>query len=193
MKSLGSLPNFPLKPDGEVTAHFLAVGISDFHSAAHYVQQLPYGRNADRTNFWLVLREGRGTCSTKHALLAQLAKEQEVDIALTIGIYAMTEGNTPGVDPVLETYGLSYLPEAHCYLTYQEMRVDVTRSGVEPSEPIERFLYEETINPDQIGSYKVELHQRFMREWVANGGVAGNRSWEETWHIREECIAALSE
>jgi hypothetical protein len=191
MKSLDDLPNFPLKPSGEITARFLELGVTDFHSAARYVHRLPYGRNADRANFRLVLQEGRGTCSTKHAILAQLAKEQKVDIGLAIGIYEMTERNTPGVGPVLTKHGLPFLPEAHCYLTYQGTRVDVTRSGVAPSEPIERFLYEEAIVPDQIGQYKTELHQRFIRDWVSQ--LAGGRNWQEIWQIREECIAALSE
>ena len=193
MKPLESLPNFSLKSGGEITDAFLAAGITDFHAAAHYVHRLPYGRNADRADFRLVLCEGRGTCSTKHALLAQLAEEQGVNLALTIGIFEMTGSNTPGVGPVLQKYGLPYLPEAHCYLTHQGTRVDVTRSAVEPSNPIERFLYEEPIHPEQIGSYKIALHQRFVREWVTNTSVAGNRSWEEIWRIREECIAALSE
>lgn len=193
MEPLNLLPSFPLKPGGQVTNQFLAVGLADFHSAVHYIGQLPYGRNSDRASFGLVLSEGRGTCSTKHALLAQLADEQEVDIALMIGIYEMTDRNTPGVGAVLDKYGLSYLPEAHCYLLYQARRFDVTRSSAEPTEPIERFLYEERITPPQISSYKVELHKRFVQEWVAAAGVTGNWSWEEIWRIREECIAALTE
>ena len=193
MKPLDFLPNFSLKPSGEITDQFLVLGVNDFHSAAGYVHRLPYGRNADRANFRLVLQEGRGTCSTKHALLAQLAKEQKVDIGLAIGIYEMTERNTPGVGPVLTKHGLPSLPEAHCYLTYQGTRVDVTRSSVAPSEPIERFLYEEPIVPDQIGHYKTEVHQRFIQNWVVNSQVAGGRNWQDLWQIREECIAALSE
>jgi hypothetical protein len=76
------------------------------------------------------------------------------------------------------------------YLSYKGLRVDVTRSGIEPSEPIRRFLCEESICPDQIGSYKVELHQWFLRQWVS---VLKDRDWEEIWRVREECIAALSE
>jgi len=36
---------------------------------------LPYGRIADRNKFWLVLDEGRRTCTTKHALLSEVARE----------------------------------------------------------------------------------------------------------------------
>ena len=110
----------------------------------------------------------------KHALLAQLAREQGVDIALTIGMYQMTERNTPGVGSVLEHYNLPYIPEAHCYLTYNGIRIDVTRSGVTPVEPITDFLYEETITPEHIGAYKIALHQRVLRDWVAGSRVSKN-------------------
>ena len=192
MQSFAALPNVPLQPGAEVTAHFLALGLTNFHAAARYVQHLPYGRTSDRTDCQLVLSEGRGTCSAKHALLAQLAREQGVDIALTIGIYQMTERNTPGVGSVLEHYNLLYIPEAHCYLTYNGIRIDVTRSGVMPVEPITDFLYEETITPEQIGAYKIALHQRVLQDWVAGAGCVGTRTFEEVWQIREACIAALS-
>ncbi len=193
MKSLESLPNFELKDGGEITAQFVAASVTDFHGAARYVQHLPYGRNTDRADLRLVPREGQGTCSTKHALLAQLAKEQGVIIDLTVGIYEMTEENTPGVGRILRKYSIPCLPEAHCYLTYQSVRVDVTQSGVAPSEPISQFLFEETIDPIQIGNYKTDLHQRFVKNWVVNGSATWNRSWEEIWRIREECITALGE
>jgi hypothetical protein len=190
MQSWDILPDRPLRSAGSVSAEFLGRGITSYRDAAHYLQELPYGRNSNRSGWHLTLSERCGTCSTKHALLAELAREQGLPITLTLGIYEMNEHNTPGVGTVLEKYGLSSLPEAHCYLTYQGLRVDVTRSGVESSEPIEEFLYEESISPDQIGSYKVELHQRFVRQWVAK---ANKRGWEEIWRIREECIAALRE
>ena len=119
------------------------------------------------------MRERRGTCSTKHALLARLAVEQRFEIALVIGIYRMSERNTPGVGRVLAANGLEYLPEAHCYLRYRANRIDVTReiAGVS-AEPIARFLHEEEISPEQIGDYKVALHQRWIREWIASAGCA---------------------
>jgi hypothetical protein len=43
-----------------------------------------------------VLRETRGTCSAKNTLLKLLAMEQQIEIALVVGTYEMTEYNTPG-------------------------------------------------------------------------------------------------
>lgn len=193
MLSWPALPAAILKSAGMVSAEVRERGIADYRSAGAYLQRLPYGRNTDRANARLVLSEGRGTCSTKHALLAELAQEQQLPLALTLGIYAMCERNTPGVGCILDRYGLPFIPEAHCYLTYQGERIDITRSGVEPTEPITQFFEEETITPEQIGDYKVQRHQRFLREWVARAVGIGSCSFEEIWTIREACIAALNQ
>jgi hypothetical protein len=77
--ALQQLANRPLAVDGPVTRLFRAAGIHDFAGAARHVLELPYGRIADRSKFWLVLEEGRGTCTTKHATLAELAREHQLD------------------------------------------------------------------------------------------------------------------
>ena len=193
MRSWPALPDVPLQSGGQTAADFIAHGITDFRTAGRYLHQLPYGRNADRSDFRLVLPEGRGTCSTKHALLAELARDQDLPVVLTLGIYEMHERNTPGVGIVLNKYGLQYIPEAHCYLRYEGVRIDITRSGAESTDPIDRFLHEEAIVPAQIGDYKVQLHQRFLRSWIADKDLVGSRSFAEVWKIREECIAALAQ
>ena len=187
---LEPLANRPLAEDGPVTRLFRAAGVEDFRGAAGYVRRLPYGRITDRSKFWLVLEEGRGTCTTKHATLAELAREQHIDVQLMLGIYEMHERNTPGVGAVLEGHGLTRIPEAHCYLRYQGQRIDIT--GVAAgAEPIDRFLHEEPITVEQIGAYKNDLHRRFLRDWIARTEALAGRSVDEVWRIREECIAAL--
>jgi len=157
------LADRPFSASGPFTARFQAAGVRDFAGAARHLLTLPYGRITDREKFWLVLQEGRGTCTTKHALLAELAREQAI----------------------------SYIPEAHCYLRHEGGRLDIT--GVPPAAaPIERFLHEEPITVEQIGAYKIELHRRFLRDWIARTETVRGRSLDEVWGIREACIAALS-
>ncbi|MGE0824139.1 MAG: hypothetical protein AB7G75_14645 [Candidatus Binatia bacterium] len=191
MQSWSALPAAILSSAGPITAEFILRNISDLRAAGHYLHSLPYGRNTDRADCRLVLPEGRGTCSTKHALLAVLAQEQELPVVLTLGIYEMHEGNTPGVGMVLDRYRLSAIPEAHCYLTYANIRIDITRANAIPAEPIDRFLYEKTILSTQIGDYKVAVHQQFLRSWLTETAAVGY-SFAELWKIREECIMALT-
>jgi hypothetical protein len=193
VRSWDALPTDRLAPGGAATAAFTARGVDGFQAAGRYVHALPYGRTTDRADVTAVLREGRGTCSTKHALLAALAEEQGIPVALMLGIYQMDERNTPGVGVVLARHGLCSIPEAHCYLLYGGRRVDLTRSGAEPAESIARFLHEEPIRPAQIGPYKTEVHRQFIRQWLRHDpGRAGGRSLDEVWQIREACIAALA-
>lgn len=94
---------------------------------------------SDRSDWRLVLEERCGTCSAKHALLTELASENDRPVSLVLGIYEMDEINSPGVGPVLQRYGLRCVPEAHCRLVYEGTRVDLTHD-VRMAQPIEDFL-----------------------------------------------------
>jgi hypothetical protein len=192
MLSWQALDPVVLKPDGDISVAFIESGNLNYQAAARYVCRLPYGRNSLVRDPLVVMREGRGTCSTKHALLRSLAMEQDLEIALVIGIYEMSEKNTPGVGHVLDRYQIASLPEAHCYLRVHGTRIDVTRENCGPQELIARFLHEEDIAPDQIGDYKTVLHRQFLQRWIAQSGASGGRSVDEIWRIREECMAALT-
>jgi len=194
VKSWNALPDAALAGPGEVTAALAQAGANDFRAAARYVHALPYGRNSSRTDPLIVMREQRGTCSTKHALLKRLAIENRLEVALVVGIYKMSERNTPGVGRVLAERGLEDILEAHCYLRYRGDRIDVTREITDgPAEPITRFLYEEDISPEQIGDYKIALHQRWMRVWLATPDAPRGVGFDELWKTREACIAALGQ
>lgn len=191
MSSWSALPDAVIEATGRASEQFLQSGCATYSSAAKYVCELPYGRNSDGADYLLVLREARGTCSTKHALLAALARERDLPVELALGIYDMSEANTPGVGRVLSSHGLESIPEAHCYLRYRDLRVDVTRCGPPPEAPISRLLREWTIEPDQIGEHKRRLHRAYLRQWLAQHPEIP-LSMDALWGAREACIAALS-
>jgi selenocysteine lyase/cysteine desulfurase len=194
MRSWDVLDPVVLEPSGDISTAFIKVGLVDYRAAARFISRLPYGRNTIVDEPLVVMRERRGTCSTKHALLRRLAAEQTIDVALVVGIYEMHQRNTPGVGPILKKYGLAALPEAHCYLRFRQHRVDVTRQiNAHSAQDIAHFLHEEDITPEQIRAYKTTLHRNFLQRWLAETGTAAGRGIEEIWRIREECIAALSQ
>lgn len=193
METWTALPEVLLPESGVLGSAFHRRGCSTLREAARYLHSLPYGRNADRADFRLVLPEGRGTCSTKHALLAALAQEAGLPVRLTLGMFEMCEANTPGVGAVLDRHQLAAIPEAHIYLRYAGRRIDVTRSGITPQADIERFLHEQDIRPDQIGDFKVSFHRQFLREWLSRHAEYARFTHEALWEIREACIAAISQ
>ena len=133
-----------------------------------------------------MLAEGRGACSTKHALVAALAAEITAPVRLVLGIYLMDGRNTPGVGEALDAAGLAAVPEAHCCLEAGGERLNLTWPGRLEAPPA--FMWDEAIRPDQIGATKVALHRASVAAWAAEQGLEAARAWA----AREACIAALS-
>lgn len=183
--------NFELNNSKTLSKSCLGLGLKDFKSVCNHIKLLPYGRNSDRSNFELVLKEHKGTCSTKHAFLKQLAIEQNVSqIQLFLGIYKMQESNTNGVAAILSKYNLEYIPEAHTYLKYYNEILDFTRSIGSEINFKNSLILEKEIFPKDIGDYKLELHKRFIKNWIEEENIA--YSFNDIWQIREACIKELS-
>ena len=185
------LPQFPLLPHGDVSKEFLRIGLKSFPRAASYIRSLPYGRTSAPDPL-LVLKERRGTCSTKNSLLAILAEENNSPVSLMQGFYFMNGVNTPGVAEVLLKYNLPNIPGAPCFLLWKDIRLDFSGDKF-PLIFREKLLHEHSILPTEIGSKKTELHKEFLRKWLAEtDGTFPKITLDDLWVAREECIVALS-
>lgn len=184
-------PNTALLKSGRFSVAFAEYGCVDFRNAAAYVQQLPYGRNSGSPAYEYVLIDSSGTCSSKHALIASLAEELSLDVALILGIYEMNEQNTPGVGKILEETGLHAIPEAHCWLRYRGQDTDLTFAEAESFADKKIFLHTEVIKPEQSTEYKMELHRSQLRAWLRLHDRI-NITLAKAWSIREKCIESLS-
>lgn len=184
------LPNAPISKCGTVSHEFIKTGISTLWEAIAYVKQLPYGRNADRSQYLQVLTEQQGTCSTKHALIAALADELSLPLSLNLGIFYLTASNYPELAAILSDYQLPAIPEAHCFLNYKQHSLDLTfpeHSDYSIETQLEQII---SITPEQIGSFKLEYHHSFINNWLAN---KPHLTFDIMWQAREQCISHLSQ
>ena len=163
----------------------------NWEKTINLVKEIPYGRNSNRFDFSLVLSENKGTCSSKHAFLKDFAEKNDIrNVKLLIGIYKMSEDNTPKIGKVLSENSLDYIPEAHCYLKVNDEIIDVT-STTSDFEKIKNDILEEIeIEPFQVADFKIEYHQDFIKNWILNHQI--KFTFDEIWKIRERCIAQLS-
>lgn len=176
---------------GSISRVAIAKGLTDFQMCMDYVQQLPYGRNANRQNLSLVLTENKGSCSSKHALLTAIAEEQSIPkIQLILCVYKMNQSNTPGIGSHIKDIGLEYIPEAHCFLRIDGIAHDLTSASSSISRISNAILKEEVITSMQVSEYKVSYHQKFIQGWIAQNNIS--KTFEEVWAAREKCIASLS-
>lgn len=186
-----NFPNAEIKTGQPISDAFLQKGIKSFQAACHFVKNLPYHRNEER-DANCVLKEMQGVCSTKHALLKQLANELDLgDIKMTLGVFKMNAQNTPKVKAVLEKYNLEYLPEAHTYFRVNGVLIDLTTSESFTAEFESNLLYEQKYFPNQIGDWKVNFHKNFLSNYIKEQNW--NISLHQLWQAREACIDALFE
>lgn len=184
-----NFPNAEIKAGKPISDAFLQKGITSFQAACHFVKNLPYHRNEER-NANCVLKEMQGVCSTKHALLKQLANELDLqEIKMMLGVFKMNAQNTPKVKTVLESSQLDYIPEAHTYFRVNGVLIDLTTSESFTAEFEPDLLYEQEYSPNQIGDWKVNFHKDFLSNYIAKQNWT--ISLNQLWQVREECIEAL--
>ena len=185
-------PNFKIGADSEISIAFLERGINSFLEACDYIGRLKYARNTNKDDLLTVFKDNCGTCSTKHAVLAQLAEDHQFsEIKLMVGIFRMNGINTPKVKNILLHHKLEFIPEAHCYLKSKAGVLDYTQSEHQPIDFQDVLMRELQISPKQISTFKVAFHKEFLENWLGQNPNTPYNS-TELWKIREECIQALS-
>ncbi|WP_040278504.1 hypothetical protein [Psychroserpens damuponensis] len=183
---------FNLLDSKPLSKQCIALGLTNFESVYEFVKQLPYGRNTNRSDYTLILKERKGTCSTKHAFLKAIALENNYeDLQLYMGIFKMNKENTSKISSILDAHKLDYIPEAHCYLKLNNVIKDITFNTNEAPIFAKTLVHEALITPEQIGDYKLKWHQAYLKSWLVNQNIS--LSYNDLWKVRELCIAQLSE
>jgi hypothetical protein len=80
MDKLTVLPDKSISNVGMISAKFLSLGINRFIDACRYVHEMPYGYNSDRDDLMILFKENKGSCTTKHTVIAKLAVELNLHI-----------------------------------------------------------------------------------------------------------------
>ena len=174
---------YKILPKGPYSQLVLSQGINSLPLLLSYLALLPYGRNNNRSDFSLVIKESRGTCSSKHGFLKLILDELDIDAVLKLFMFKMNAKNTPSVLDVLNKAALPYIPEAHCYVSIMGTAVDITSKSSNLDQLIDDKLEEIIIEPYDIIEKKPTYHQGYMSSWQKNHYPQYNL--EQLWSIRE--------
>lgn len=186
------LPDFKIEFNGEISELFLSRNIQTFQEAAEFIQNLNYGRNSNKDDLKTLFSDNKGTCSTKHAVLKQLASENNFnEVKLFLGIFKMNKKNSPKVAKTLTKNGLNYIPEAHNYLKFNNIILDFTKPNSSAKDFVKDLIFETEIKINEINKPKIEKHKLFLQNWLKENPKV-NLTLEEIWKIREDCIQDLS-
>ncbi len=192
MNPYAIFPERGVHESGAVSDTFRSLGIHSFLEACRYVHELPYGYNSDRDDLMILFKEKMGTCSTKHAVIATLAAELGLAISRGVGIYPMTEAIVTGAYKILSEYGLPYVPMIHCFLEYENYRVDLTegnRNG--KNRPIDDFLYTDRVAATISAKDEYMIYRKALSEVILKRAELKGVDIKRILHAREEGLILL--
>ena len=151
------LPDFELL-EGTVSNRFSEIGIKRFSEACKFIENLPYGRISYRDNLDLVLVEKRGTCSSKHGILARLCEENgHKEIELIAGIFLMSPETHVELTDFFKDKTYNNLPEMHCYFRLSTHdRYDFTSKNNHLALIEPKLVREQRIEPHQSKAIDVK-------------------------------------
>jgi len=185
-------PNQTISKKGIISEKFISLKIHNFWDACFYVHGLPYGYNSSTDDILILFKEGYGSCTTKHAVIATLAEELNIPVNKTVGIYAMNEEFVTGANHILEKYHLPYLPMIHCFLIYDSYRVDLTESNENgKNRSIEEFLFTEKVIPNISEKDEYLLYKTALKEHILNRKEMEGIKMLDVLRARAEGIALL--
>jgi len=185
-------PNQTISKKGIISEKFISQKINKFWDACSYVHGLPYGYNSTTDDILILFKEGYGSCTTKHAVIATLAEELNIPVYKTVGIYAMNEDLVTRTSHILEKYHLPYLPMIHCFLVYDLYRVDLTEGNENgKNRSIEEFLFTERVIPNISEKDEYLLYKTALKNYIMNRKEMEGIKMLDVLRARAEGIALL--
>jgi hypothetical protein len=185
-------PNPAITNKGIIANTFINQGIKNFWDACKYVHDVPYGYNSTTEDILILFKEGFGSCTTKHAVIATLGEELNIPVHKMIGIYAMTEGIVIGTNHILKKYHLPYLPMIHCFLIHDSYKVDLTEGNNNgKNHSIEEFLFTEKVVPNFSEKDEYLLYRKALKNHILNRKEMVGITMIDVLRARIDSIALL--
>jgi hypothetical protein len=168
MDSIEVFPNVNIQAKGAVSEKFLERKIETFCTACHWIKNLPYGSNSNNENSLILFEENRGTCTTKHGVIARLASELELEVYKNLGFYRLNDEIVRGVNAILQTHRLKFIPQIHCFLEYESFRVDLTEGNCNgKNKTIEDYDFVVRVKPDLTHEEQKSYYISYLNQYFA--------------------------
>lgn len=192
MNSYDRLPDGEIKPRGTISEKFLDLGISSFKEACIYVRNQKYGYNSDYDDKMIFFKENKGTCTTKHGVIAALAEELEIPIYKYVGIYKFTEEISNGANNILRKYNIPYVPMIHCFLVYDDYQFDLTEGNNNGKKTsIDQFIHTQKVTPFISKKDEYFILKKVLRDKILASKVMKDIRERTLLKAREEAIKLL--
>jgi len=189
--ALNIMPDTRIGEAGPISRRFHDHGLLTFRSACRWVRDVPYGPNHGGRDPAVVFEEMRGTCQTKHSLIAVLARELELPVSKYVGTYRLDDSFVDGAGDVLAAHGLTFVPRTHCVLKYDERFVDLTAGNCHGKKrDVTNMDTYYRVDPLASEAEERHIYELAVRYYQHLDPVLAIMGVDEIRRIAAECLAA---
>jgi len=194
MDSYNKLSDFKIRLKGPISKKFIELGIKSFKEACMYVHNSKYGYNSNYDDKMIFFKEKMGSCTMKHATIAELAEELRIPMYKYIGVYKFTEEITTGAGEILKKYNVPYAPMVHCFLVYKEFQFDLTEGNYNGKKTsINEFIKTVRVTPFISRKDEYKLFKKILKEDILPSEEMVGIDERTLLKAREESIILLKE
>ncbi len=194
MDSYDKLPDAEITNTGPFSEKFLSLGIKTYKEACMYIHNLKYGYNSNYEDRMILFKEQMGSCTMKHATAAALAQELGIPIHKNIMVYKFTEDITTGAGEINRKYNIPYTPLTHCFLTYKDMKFDLTEGNKNGKKKhLDEYIAYEQVEPFISHNDEYKLFKRILKETILPSEEMKGVKEISLLKAREESIKLLKE
>lgn len=188
MNTIESFPNKEIELKGPISQKFIEKGINKFHEACQWIKNLPYGYNSDKNDPYIIFKENKGICTTKHAVIGLLAQEIGLPISKFLGFYKLNDEIITGIGEILDSFRLEYIPQIHCFLGFKTIFIDLTEGNCTgKNKQLENFDLILRVKPDLNESEEEEFYKIGLDFYIQNDKILGKYKKEKLIEILKEC------
>lgn len=193
MYPISVLPDVELQSGDPITEQCLQKGLTTFHEACHWVKTLPYGANSSSEDSVILFEEGYGNCTTKHGAIARLAAAHNLPISKHLGFYRLNDEIVTGVNAILQPHGLAFIPQSHCFLVYEDYRVDLTEGNCNgKNKTIEDYDFVVQVQPDLTETEHEAIYREYLQRYYSIEPQLATLGEDMTFELLISCDKQLS-
>ena len=192
MHPISVLPDVDLLPQDPISEQCLQRGVTTFHAACAWVKDLPYGANSSSEDSLILFAEGYGNCTTKHGAIARLASAYHIPVTKHLGFYRLDDDIVTGVNAILQPHGLDFIPQVHCFLAYDNYRVDLTEGNCNgKNKTIEDYDFVIPVKPDLTEAEYKSIYREYLQRYYSITPQLATLGEENILELLKQCDQQL--
>ena len=159
--------NFEILSNKPISTYLKSKNIHDFKSTVTFLKSTPSELNLTQDFVVKDLEETMSTSSKIHAVLADLAVENDInEVELMMGIFLVDQTTFPELENYFADKPYSSIALTTSYLKVNDKRIDFSTEKPIIERISSKIIREQRMDPHQSKEWKEKIYEDYIQKWL---------------------------